>query len=247
MDFTWVAPTTGDITGVTAGTGISGGGTSGDVTVTNSMATAIDAKGDLIAGTAADTFARLAVGTDGQVLKADSTASTGLAWGSAGGSLALSSVASGSLSGTSLTISSLDSYDFLQLRITALQTGTGVYMTPYLRPNASSSGVYAYNSFIRTYSNQNQHRYQTGTEFYCTDPSGSVYGEGSSNQYLITLQNCKASGFTTVFMENIYRNGDNTPEVSILSGVFKGAAAISSLVFTWGYSSVAGTYELIGG
>jgi hypothetical protein len=56
LDFTWVDPTAGDITGVTAGTGISGGGTSGTVTVTNSMATAIDAKGDLIAGTADDTF-----------------------------------------------------------------------------------------------------------------------------------------------------------------------------------------------
>jgi len=48
MDFTWVTDAAGDITGVTAGTGISGGGTSGTVTVTNSMATAIDAKGDLI-------------------------------------------------------------------------------------------------------------------------------------------------------------------------------------------------------
>jgi len=85
MDFTWVTDPGGDITGVTAGTGISGGGTSGTVTVTNSMATAIDAKGDLVAGTAADTFARLAVGTDGQVLTADSAEATGLKWSTPAG------------------------------------------------------------------------------------------------------------------------------------------------------------------
>lgn len=56
MDFTWTA----DAAGIPA--------------------TIIDAKGDLIAATAADTPARLAVGTNGQVLTADSTASTGLAW-----------------------------------------------------------------------------------------------------------------------------------------------------------------------
>jgi hypothetical protein len=75
----WAASgATGDIEGVTAGIGISGGGTSGTVTVTNSMATAIDAKGDLIAGTGADTFDRLAVGNNGETLVADSSTSTGL-------------------------------------------------------------------------------------------------------------------------------------------------------------------------
>jgi hypothetical protein len=78
--FQFATPASGDIEGVTAGTGISGGGTSGTVTITNSMATEIDAKGDLIVGTGADTFARLAVGTNGHTLVADSVEATGLKW-----------------------------------------------------------------------------------------------------------------------------------------------------------------------
>jgi hypothetical protein len=83
MDFIWVTDAAGDITGVTAGVGISGGGTSGTVTVTNSMATAIDAKGDLVVGTGADTFDRLAVGANNTVLTADSSTATGLKWAAA--------------------------------------------------------------------------------------------------------------------------------------------------------------------
>jgi len=58
MDFTWV--------------------TSDDANAIQN--TIVDAKGDLITATAADTPARLAVGTNGQTLVADSSTSTGLKW-----------------------------------------------------------------------------------------------------------------------------------------------------------------------
>jgi len=45
--------------------------------------TIVDAKGDIIAATAADTVSRLAVGTNGQYLQADSSTSTGLKWATA--------------------------------------------------------------------------------------------------------------------------------------------------------------------
>jgi hypothetical protein len=75
MAFTWINNDQGDITGVTAGTGISGGGTSGTVTVTNSMATEITAAGDIIVGTGSGTFDNLPIGTTAQVLTADTTVS----------------------------------------------------------------------------------------------------------------------------------------------------------------------------
>ena len=44
----------------------------------------ITTKGDLVPGTGSGTYARLGVGTNGQTLVADSTASTGLKWATAG-------------------------------------------------------------------------------------------------------------------------------------------------------------------
>jgi len=86
-------------------------GTAIDTTVFNNASagipkTIVDAKGDLIAATASDTVSRLAVGTNNQVLMADSTAATGLKWGTpAAGSLTLLSTST--MSGTTFTVSSI--------------------------------------------------------------------------------------------------------------------------------------------
>jgi hypothetical protein len=80
--------------------------------------TIIDAKGDLIVGTAADTAARLAVGvTNGHVLQVDSSTASGLKWDAvAAGGMTLINTGGTTLSGASVTISSIPAiYQHLQI------------------------------------------------------------------------------------------------------------------------------------
>lgn len=95
-------------------------GSSIDTTVFNNANAAIaktivDAKGDIIAATAADTVSRLAVGANDTVLTADSSTATGLKWATvaAGGMTLISTT---TLTGASVTLSSIpQTYTNLEL------------------------------------------------------------------------------------------------------------------------------------
>ena len=87
----------------------------------------VDAKGDLIAATANDTPARLAVGTNGHVLTADSTAATGIKWAApAGGGKVLQVV--NATSSTVVTNSTVTPADWISVSITPSSTSSRILL-----------------------------------------------------------------------------------------------------------------------
>ena len=92
----------------------------------------ITAKGDLIAGTAAGAVAKVAVGTNGFVLKADSTATGGVSWVSVPTISSLSSV-------PGVTITSVATNDSLRWNGTAWVNDAGVYTQSTLVQNAQGA------------------------------------------------------------------------------------------------------------
>ncbi len=190
----------------------------------------VDAKGDLISATAADTPARLAVGTNGQVLTADSTQSTGLAWTtiSSGGITLIQEIVPNNTA-SSYSFSSIPG-TYKQLLLIWNGTTTGNATTNFtLRINSDSGANYIVNGSdnFGTIQNASNTSIQIGgyTPFYNTDNTGSESSKGRLfiDNYASTT---RTKYFDTFYS---YRDAAARQTAAMFSGYWNSTSAITSI------------------
>lgn len=229
-----------------------------DTTVFNNASAAIaksiiDAKGDLISATAADTPARLAVGANGTVLTADSTEATGLKWAaSSSGASAWTLLNTGgtTLTGaTTVTVSGLSAKELLIL-ISGADAGGQDYITVRLNgdtgTNYSNFGIeniiatsYAADNFSRIQSYSDNTGIQVAR--LSTNASSTVAGA-------IFVDLCDKTGWKRYLsLGGLDSFGGQGGRQYMVQGFYEATAAITSVsVVSSGSNFTAGTVYVMG-
>ena len=197
--------------------------------------TIVDAKGDLITATAADTPARIAVGANDTVLTADSSTATGLKWAAAGGGGAnwsLLNTGGTALTGAQIiTVSGISAKDkIMVLFVNASQTNndtsqisvrvntlsTGIYYSAGFKVNAPST--YAASSFERV-----SDWGASGIVICRTGNTGSAEASGG-----ITFTGCNSTGVKQ-FIFSGGNTGGNDGQLFSGQGYVDTSASITSI------------------
>ena len=197
--------------------------------------TTVDAKGDIIAATAADAVARLAVGANDTILTADSSTATGLKWAAAsGGGANWSLLNSGgtALTGAStITVSGISGKDKIMI----------------LFDGASSASAQSYIGIrLNTDTGSNYTAHGSRNIFrtaYTSDPFSKINMAGSDNirmarlslaaavdtEGYLLLNGCNSSGVKVFHGVGAVGNNDYEKEYYYTGGFYNSASTISSI------------------
>jgi hypothetical protein len=249
MDFVWTAANPGDITGVTAGTGISGGGTSGTVTITNDMATTITTNGDLIYGTGSGTYTRRGIGSTGEVLTVSGGVPTWATASAPNASFSLLNTGGTTLSGGTTTVSGITGMQkILVVVVSAVFNGAAAGLN--FRINADSGNNYGdiYNQIWP------QSTYSAGIATASGDfNSTTIYAgqcSSASSQGFATLliDGCNSTGFKTFVRSGGGTDAGSNGHLMVSgNGIYRGTSTVSSVSFiSFNRSATSGTMYVYG-
>ena len=210
----------------------------------------VDAKGDIITATADNTPARLAVGTNGQTLVADSTASTGLKWATptAGGmAWTLLNAGGTALTGAqTITVSGISGANQVMVVFVGASSGNAadtlaVRINTDTTTKYNSYGTYIYSPAAYVVGGISQNIANTATTYISLGAMSGSAGSAASGYCLITGAN---STGTKMFqsLAGFSRDGNDSQQNYILGGFYTGASTVSSIsMFAVGANFDAGT------
>jgi hypothetical protein len=200
----------GDITDVLAGKGLTGGGTSGSVT----LALGTTAKGDLVAGSGTTTAAALTVGANNTVLQADSTQTTGLKYSTPAAVVGNIVTAKGDLIAATASgaVSNLAVGSNNQVLTADSTAATGIKWATPSAGGATFSGVSIWNSVATTVNSATLTTLTFDGENYDTDGFHST----SSNTSRITVPAGKAGYYQINFQIGFTANATGQRYIKLL-------------------------------